>query len=208
MDTKRILVILIRSKTMKLPAQNRVTLASQIVLALALASQITACVPLVVGGAAAGGAIAADRRTSGIYIEDQNIELKAQKSIDATFGDATHVNVTSFKGNVLLTGEVTDADAKARIENHVKTIECVRNVTNELVVGMESSLSSRANDSYLTSKVKAQFVSENRFQANYVKVVTENSVVYLMGVVTQAEADAAVEIARNTSGVEKVVKVF
>jgi osmotically-inducible protein OsmY len=208
MDTKRILVILIRSKTMKFPAQNRVTLASQIVLALALASQITACVPLVVGGAAAGGAIAADRRTSGIYIEDQNIELKAQKSIDATFGDATHVNVTSFKGNVLLTGEVTDADAKARIENHVKTIESVRNVTNELVVGMESSLSSRANDSYLTSKVKAQFVSENRFQANYVKVVTENSVVYLMGVVTQAEADAAVEIARNTSGVEKVVKVF
>lgn len=186
----------------------KLTLAAQLIVALTLTSQITACVPLVVGGAAAGGAIAADRRTSGVYIEDQNIELKAQRSIDATFGDATHVNVTSFKGNVLLTGEVTDADAKARIENHVKTIESVRNVTNELVVGMESSLSSRANDSYLTSKVKAQFVSENRFQANYVKVVTENSVVYLMGAVTQAEADAAVEIARNTAGVEKVVKVF
>jgi len=182
--------------------------ATKLALALVLASQITACVPLVVGGAAAGGAMAADRRTSGVYIEDQNIELKAQKSIDATFGDATHVNVTSYRGNVLLTGEVTDADAKARIENHVKTIESVKSVTNELVVGMESSLSSRANDSYLTSKVKAQFVSENRFQANYVKVVTENSVVYLMGSVTQAEADAAVEIARNTTGVEKVVKVF
>jgi osmotically-inducible protein OsmY len=181
---------------------------TKLALALVLASQITACVPLVVGGAAAGGAMAADRRTSGVYIEDQNIELKAQKSIDATFGDATHVNVTSYRGNVLLTGEVTDADAKARIENHVKTIESVKSVTNELVVGMESSLSSRANDSYLTSKVKAQFVSENRFQANYVKVVTENSVVYLMGSVTQAEADAAVEIARNTTGVEKVVKVF
>ena len=181
---------------------------TKLALALLLASQITACVPLVVGGAAAGGAMAADRRTSGVYIEDQNIELKAQKSIDATFGDATHVNVTSYRGNVLLTGEVTDADAKARIENHVKTIESVKSVTNELVVGMESSLSSRANDSYLTSKVKAQFVSENRFQANYVKVVTENSVVYLMGSVTQAEADAAVEIARNTTGVEKVVKVF
>lgn len=191
---------------MNLTATTKLTL--QLALAISLTSQITACVPIVAGGAAAGGAIAADRRTSGIFIEDQNIEMKAQKSIDATFGDATHVNVTSFKGNVLLTGEVTDADAKARIENHIKTIESVRNVTNELVVGMESSLSSRANDSYLTSKVKAQFVSENRFQANYVKVVTENSVVYLMGVVTQAEADAAVEIARNTSGVEKVVKVF
>lgn len=193
---------------MKLPPQFTLKHVTQLALALAMTSQIAACVPLAVGGAAAGGAIAADRRTSGVFIEDQNIEMKAQRSIDATFGDATHVNVTSFKGNVLLTGEVTDADAKARIENHVKTIESVRHVTNELVVGMESSLSSRANDSYLTSKIKAQFVTDNRFQANYVKVVTENSVVYLMGVVTQAEADAAVEIARNTTGVEKVVKVF
>lgn len=178
------------------------------ILALLLASQITACIPVVVGGAAAGGAMAADRRTSGVYVEDQNIELKANKKIADALGEAAHVNITSFKGNVLLTGEVPNDAAKANAESLAKAIESVRNVTNELTVGPKSSISSRANDAYLTSKVKAQFVSENRFQANYVKVVSENSAVYLLGSVSQQEADAAVEIARNTSGVAKVVKVF
>lgn len=183
-------------------------LASQLFVALLLSTQITACVPVVVGGAAAGGAMAADRRTSGVYVEDENIELKAAKSIGDVTTNLSHVNVTSFKGNVLLTGEVTDAATKDKVENAVKVIESVRIVTNELVVGPKSSISSRADDSYITTKVKAQFVSENKFQANYVKVVTENSVVYLMGYVTHTEAEAAVEIARNTSGVTKVVKVF
>jgi osmotically-inducible protein OsmY len=162
----------------------------------------------VVGGAAAGGAMAADRRTSGVYVEDQNIELKASHSLDDVVTDLSHVNVTSYKGNVLLTGEVPDAATKAKVENAIKVIESVRNVTNEITIGPKSSISSRADDSYLTTKIKAQFVSENKFQANYVKVVTENSVVYLMGYVTHAEADAATEIARNTTGVSKVVKVF
>lgn len=179
-----------------------------LIAALALASQITACVPVVVGGAAAGGAIAADRRTSGVYIEDENIALKASKNIADALGETAHVNITSFKGNVLLTGEVTNNEAKSKAENIAKATASVRNITNELVVAPKTPISSRANDAYLTSKIKAQFVSENRFQANYVKVVTENSVVYLLGSVTQAEADAAVEIARNTSGVTKVVKVF
>lgn len=176
--------------------------------ALVLASQISACVPVVVGGAAAGGAMAADRRTSGVYVEDENIELKAVKKINDTLGEAAHVNVTSFKGNVLLTGEVPDAAAKTKAGDIVIAIESVRSVTNELVIGPKTSISSRANDAYLTSKVKTLFISENKFQANHVKVVTENSVVYLLGVVSQKEADAAVEIARNTGGVSKVVKVF
>lgn len=176
--------------------------------ALLLASQITACIPVVVGGAAAGGAMAADRRTSGVYVEDENIELKAAKKIADALGDAAHVNITSYKGNVLLTGEVPNEAAKGSAESIVKATESVRNVTNELTIGMKSSISSRANDAYLTSKIKTQFLSENRFQANYVKVVTENSAVYLLGYVTPQEADAAVEIARNTSGVTKVVKVF
>lgn len=176
--------------------------------AIALLSQITACVPVVVGGAAAGGAMAADRRTSGIYVEDENIELKATRNIYDTLGEASHVNITSFKGNVLITGEVPDADTKTRTGNMVQGIENVKSVTNELTVGPKTTLGSRTNDSYITSKVKAKFVSENRFQANHVKVITENSVVYLMGYVTQKEADAAVEIARNTSGVTRVVKVF
>ena len=185
-----------------------IKLASSLFAALVLSSQLTACLPVVVGGAAAGGAMAADRRTSGVYVEDQNIELKASHSLDDVVTDLSHVNVTSYKGNVLLTGEVPDAATKAKVENAIKVIESVRNVTNEITIGLKSSISSRADDSYLTTKIKAQFVSENKFQANYVKVVTENSVVYLMGYVTHAEADAATEIARNTTGVSKVVKVF
>ncbi|MDP3677488.1 MAG: BON domain-containing protein [Methylotenera sp.] len=183
-------------------------LTFKLLAALALASQITACVPVIVGGAAAGGVMAADRRTSGVYVEDENIELKSTKSIHDTLGEAAHVNITSFKGNVLLTGEVPDENAKTKAGDIVTATESVRSVTNELTIGPKTSISSRTNDAYLTSKVKAQFVTENRFQANYVKVVTENSVVYLMGSVSQKEAEDAVEIARNTSGVTKVVKVF
>lgn len=173
-----------------------------------LAFHISACVPVVVGGAAAGGAMAADRRTSGTYVEDENIELKATKNIYDTLGEASHVNITSFKGNVLLTGEVPDEKTKQKANSIVQAIENVKSITNELTIGPKTSLTSRANDTYITSKVKAQFVSENRFQANFVKVITENSVVYLMGYVTQKEAEDAVEIARNTGGVTRVVKVF
>lgn len=187
---------------------SNIKLVSQLLAAIVLSTQITACLPVVVGGAAASGAMAADRRTSGVYVEDQNIELKASHTLDDVVTDLSHVNVTSYKGNVLLTGEVPDAVTKAKVESAVKAIESVRNVTNEITIGPKSAISSRADDSYITTKIKAQFVSENKFQANYVKVVTENSVVYLMGYVTQAEADAAVDIARNTTGVTKVVKVF
>jgi osmotically-inducible protein OsmY len=193
---------------MKLTTSFNMKLTAQLLAAMALASQITACVPVVVGGAAAGGAMAADRRTSGVYVEDQNIEVKASHSIGDVVTDLSHVNITSFKGNVLVTGEVPDETTKTKVGDTVKAVESVRNVTNELAISPKSSLSSRTNDSYITSKVKAQFVSENRFPANYVKVVTENSVVYLMGYVTPAEGDAAAEIARNTAGVDKVVKVF
>jgi len=176
--------------------------------AVALAAQLAACVPVIVGGAAVGGAMAADRRTSGVYVEDQNIELKGSQKLATALGEAAHVNITSYKGNVLLTGEVPDSNAKSKAESLVKTIESVRDVSNELTVGLKTSISSRANDAYITSKIKTLFVSENHFQANLVKVVTENSVVYLLGYVTQLEADAAVDIARNTNGVTKVVKVF
>jgi osmotically-inducible protein OsmY len=176
--------------------------------ATVLVAQLGACVPVVVGGAAAGGAVAADRRTSGIYVEDENIELKAVKFMETTLGENAHVNVTSYNQNVLLTGEVPDEASKAKAEAFVKSIEHVRAITNEIVVGPKSSLSSRSNDTYLTSKVKTKFVTENQFPANYVKIVTENSVVYLLGIVNKTEADAAAEIARNTDGVEKVVKVF
>ncbi len=180
----------------------------QLLTAILLASQISACVPVVVGGAAAGGAMVADRRTSGTYIEDENIELKASKSVYEALGEDAHVNITSFKGNVLLTGEVPNEQSKAKATALTQAVENVKSVTNELTIGPKSAISSRTNDTYLTSKVKARFVTENKFQANYVKVITENSVVFLMGYVTQKEAEDAVEIARSTSGVSRVVKVF
>ena len=180
----------------------------KLIVATILSSQLIACVPVVVGGAAAGGAVAADRRTSGIYVEDENIELKAVKYMETTLGDQAHVNVTSYNRNVLLTGEVPDDAAKAKAEAFVKSIENVRNITNEIAVGPKTDISSRSNDTYLTSKIKTKFVTENQFPANYVKIVSENSAVYLLGIVTKAEGDAAAAIASNTDGVSKVVKVF
>lgn len=182
--------------------------ALKLILSAALISQITACVPVVVGGAAATGAMAADRRTSGIYVEDENIELKAVKKMETNLGEDAHVNVTSYNRNVLLTGEVPVAESKSKAENLVKEITNTRSITNEITVGPKSTIGSRSNDSYITSKIKTKFVTENKFPANYVKVVTENGVVYLLGIVTNKEADDAVEIARNTDGVTKVVKVF
>ena len=181
---------------------------AKLIAAAILSSQLIACVPAVVGGAAAGGAIAADRRTSGIYVEDENIELKAVKFMETTLGDQAHVNVTSYNRNVLLTGEVPDDKAKASAEAFVKSIENVRNITNEIAIGPKTDIGSRSNDTYLTSKIKTKFVTENQFPANYVKIVSENSVVYLLGIVTKAEGDAAAAIASNTDGVSKVVKVF
>lgn len=187
---------------------NPKLLATKLIISAALVTQFTACVPVIVGGAAAGGVMAADRRTSGIYVEDENIELKAVKKMETNLGEDAHVNVTSYNRNVLLTGEVPVAESKTKAESLVKEIANTLSITNEIAVGPKSSLGSRSNDTYLTSKVKTKFVTENKFPANYVKVVTENSVVYLMGIVTKAEGDAAADIASNTDGVTKVVKVF
>ncbi|CAN4275933.1 OsmY Predicted periplasmic or secreted lipoprotein [Methylophilaceae bacterium] len=178
------------------------------VLAAGLISQLSACVPLAVGGAAVGGTVAADRRTSGIFVEDENIELKAARKIETNLGEQSHVNVTSFNRNVLLTGEVPDAERLAKAEALLKEIENIRAVTNEIVIAPKSTIGSRSNDTFITSKLKIKFLTENKFSPNHVKVVTENGVVYLMGLVTQKEGEAAVEIARNADGVSKVVKVF
>jgi osmotically-inducible protein OsmY len=179
-----------------------------LIASLLLVANLAGCVPVVAGGAAAGGLMVADRRTTGAYVEDEGIELKSEQRIKEKLGDKIHVNVTSFNRNALITGEAIDEATKQAAESIVKEVENVRSVTNELSIAGASSMSSRSNDSYLTSKVKARMLSENRFPTNYVKVVTENSTVYLMGMVTRKEAEDAVEIARGTEGVQKVVKVF
>lgn len=175
---------------------------------LLLSTQLTGCFPAVVGGAAAGGAMAADRRTSGIYVEDENIELKTLKRLSQYMDKASHINVTSYNRIVLLTGEVPNDGQLAQAETLTREVSNVRNIHNGLTVGPASSIGDRSNDTFLTTKVKARFVSENLFPANVVKVVTEGSVVYLMGIVNEKEGEDAVEIARTTEGVTKVVKVF
>lgn len=179
-----------------------------ILLAVSLTTTLNGCVPVVAGGAAAGGLAAADRRTSGAYVDDEGIEWKALTEIEKQMRNKIHVNVTSFNRNVLLTGEALDEETKKQAESIAKEIANVRNVTNELQIGLASTVPDRSRDGYLTSLVKGKMYKENRFPPNYVKVVTEASVVYLMGMVTRQEAEDAVEIARSIDGVEKVVKVF
>jgi osmotically-inducible protein OsmY len=173
-----------------------------------LAASLQGCVEMAVVGAGAAVMSAADRRTTGAQVDDEGIELRAVNRVNERFGDKVHVNITSFNRSVLITGEVPNENAKSEIEKIVTGTTNVRSVTNDLKVASGTSLSSRAGDATITGKVKARFVDANRFNVFQVKVVTEDSVVYLMGIVTEIEAAAAVEVARTTSGVRKVVKVF
>ncbi len=178
-------------------------------LALAGLVAVSGCVPVVVAGAAGGAAlVATDRRTAGTQVDDESAELKITNQVHSQFGDRVHVNVTSYNGIALLTGEVPDQGTWASIGNIAKSTEKVRIVQNELVVAPLTDLSQRSNDTYITSKVKARFIEANKFPPNAVKVVTERGVVYLMGIVSRPEGDAAGEIAATTEGVMKVVKVF
>ena len=174
--------------------------------AAAAASLLQGCFPLVATGVAGTALVATDRRTTGIYIEDENIELKALRAL-TRFPNA-HVSATSYNRRVLLTGEAPSEEARKQIEDTIRGIDNVREVVNELQVAGASSYASRGADSLITSNVKARMVSNGKFSPLHVKVVTEGGVVYLMGLVDRQEADAAVEVARTTSGVTRVVKAF
>ncbi|HCX33589.1 MAG TPA: transporter [Rhodocyclaceae bacterium] len=175
---------------------------------LAAASALQACFPVVATGVGTGALMIADRRAPEVYLMDEGIELRLLGRINDRYGDRVHINVTSYNRNVLLTGEAPDAAAKAEIGKIAAGQDNVRAVINELQVAPPTAYSSRSNDSFITSKVKARFVDANRFPANHVKVVTEDRVVFLLGIVTRKEAEAAAEIARTTGDVRKVVKVF
>ena len=165
------------------------------------------CAAAVIGGAGTAVLVGEDRRTVGTVAEDEGIELKASSRIRERFKDP-HVSVTSYNRMVLLTGEAPDAATRSEIERIARAIENVRGVYNEIAVSGNTALSARANDSYLTSKVKARFIDQQKFNAIHVKVVTEANVVYLMGLVKRKEADDATGIARTTGGVQKVVRLF
>ena len=172
-------------------------------------SQLGGCAAVVVGGAATGTAVALDRRTAGVYVSDQEIELRALARLRETFPQKTdNISATSYNRQVLLTGQVPDEATRSRASEVVKVIPDVRTVFNELTVSGTTSLTSDANDVALTSQVKARMLRDERVPGTKIKVVTEASVVYLMGLVTKTEAEAATDIARTTSGVAKVVTLF
>ena len=177
--------------------------------ALALCAPILAgCFGAAAVGVGAGALLLTDRRNSETYISDEGLEIRAANRITEKYGDKVHVNVISYNRMVLLTGEVPTEAIKADVEKLASGVPNVKSISNELAIAGPSSFGGRSNDSYITSKVKARFVDANKFAPNHVKVITEAGVVFLLGLVTQAEANAAVEITRTTGGVQKVVRVF
>jgi osmotically-inducible protein OsmY len=174
---------------------------------LAATPLLQSCFPVAVTGMAAGALVAADRRTPGVYVEDETIEIKSIGRLHDISG--THVTVTSFNRRALVTGEVYDEKVRSQVLGAVRGIENVREVIDETQISGASSLASRGNDALITTNVRARMLDNHgKFQVNQIKVVTEAGVVYLMGLVTQSEGEGAADIARTTSGVKSVVKVF
>lgn len=192
---------------MKVIAMKR--LALSVCVAALLASAVAACVPLVVGGAVAGGSlVAVDRRTSGAQLDDEAIELRAGSRIRSELGTRVRVSITSYNRQVLLTGEVPNLQDKHLVEQVVSRVDNVASVVNELAVINSPSLVERSSDALLTGRVKAMLLDTKGLQSNAFKVVTERGTTYLMGRVTQSEADRASEVVRSTPGVQKVVRIF
>ena len=175
-----------------------------------LVAGLSACVPLVVGGAAAVGVgmMATDRRSSGAQVDDQGIELRGGARIREIANDNMYVSITSFNRQVLLTGSVGTQADRVKVEDVVRRVDNVRSVVNELTVGPPNSFNEKTKAAFITTKVKASLVDAQDVFSNQIKVVTHRGVVYLMGRVTEREANRASEIARGVSGVVKVVKVF
>ena len=166
------------------------------------------CAPLAVTAAAGGAMMVTDRRPPGIYIEDENIEWRVFARLREGF-PGSHVNATSYNRRVLLTGEAPTEEMKKQVEDAVRNLTNVKEVVNELKVAGASSLAGRGNDALITSNVKALMVNnEKKFSVMHIKVLTEANVVYLMGLVSASEGEAAAEIARRAQGVSRVVKVF
>lgn len=174
-----------------------------------LAASLAGCAQLVVGGAAVGSMVmTSERRSSGAQIDDESIEFLGARRLREAFPERTHINITSYNRQVLLTGEVPTEAMKQQAEQVVGRIEAVRTVVNELAVMAPTTLAQRSNDVLITAKVRASFVDASDLQALHFKVVTERATVYLMGRVTAREAERATQIARQINGVQRVVRIF
>jgi len=174
----------------------------------ALGGTLSACAPLILGGAAIGAMVTFDRRTSGAQLEDEGIELRAGSRLRDALGDRAHVNITSYNRQVLLTGEAPNERDKQLAEQVVSRVENVKGIVNEVAVMGNTPLAQRSSDTFVTGKVKASLVDAKDLYVGAFKVVTERGTVYLMGRVTQHEADRATQIARTISGVQRVVRIF
>ena len=181
---------------------------SKLLIAFIAVSQLSACGVIAVGGVAATATVLADRRTPGVQAIDKGLELQASGAFDKKFGDSAHINVTSFNQKVLLTGEVKDAAIKSDAESYIKGLKNARSVFNELIIGPNSTYTMRANDTYLESKIKAQMIFTQQLPSNSMAIVAEGSSVYLMGMLTQNEANMAKQVASNTNGVKDVYVYF
>lgn len=174
-----------------------------------MATAFTACVPaIMIAGGATGVLAIHDRRTTGVQADDEGIEWKALQRVPQKYAEASHTNYTAYNARVLITGEAANESVRQGIGDAVLGIAGVKEIFNEMVIGENSSLVSRSNDSYITSKIKAKLVEVEGLSANHVKVVTEAGIVYLMGLVTANEAHLAIEATRVISGVKKVVSLF
>ena len=179
-----------------------------ILAAFSLAGALSACVPLVIGGAALGTMMAVDRRTSGAQLEDEGIELRSASRLRTELGDRTHVNITSYNRQVLLSGEVPNERDKQAVEQVVAGVENVKSIVNELAITGISNIRGRSSDLLLEGKVKATLVDARDVFAGAIKVVAERGIVYLMGRVSLREADRVTQLTRTVSGVQRVVRVF
>ena len=165
---------------------------------------------MIVAGGATAAVAANDRRTLGSFIDDETIELKSRKALnsDASLGENMNVNITSVNGVVLRTGEATAAEQRDRAIADVREVQGIRRIVNELRVAPISNLANRANDGWLTSKAKARLIATKDIDSSQIKVVTEDSTIYLLGLVKKNEADVVTEAVRHVSGVRRVVKLF
>lgn len=168
------------------------------------------CATAVVTGAATGAAVIHDRRSAGTVIDDQAVEFKVSGALfsNKNIYDQSHINVTSYNGIVLLTGETPNENLKQQVTKEVQAIPNVRRIHNELLIAAPSSLPSRSSDAWITSKIKAKLTADKYIDPFYVKVVTEHGIVYLMGLVSHAEADRVVDIITQSAGVQRVIKIF
>jgi osmotically-inducible protein OsmY len=186
----------------------RNNLIAALLLGAVILPALQGCFPVVAAGVGTGVMVTLDRRTLGTQTEDESIEWKAGSRVGDKLGNRGHFNFTSFNRRVLITGEAVSEEVKAETKRIVSEIPNVREVINEMTVGPSSSMADRSNDSFITSKVKSRSVDNGKFNPLHVKVVTEAGAVFLLGMVTPAEADAAIQVARTTAGVKKVVPLF